>query len=493
MNLAVSRKGRFKTGTDLTPKVTNYSLLPFRFERLRSDREKAILVNECGEHQILEFDVLQQFINHALPTDSQDFSTLRRNGFVVDAESTSAARFAALKLRTRYRHLPEFTGLHMFVVTLRCNQSCPYCQVSRQSEDRAAFDMSEETAEKALGHVFRSPNPNIKIEFQGGESLLNFELIKYIVRRAKELNASLVKPKNLQFVAATNLTFLTNEILEFFGTEEIFFSTSIDGPEDIHNTNRPYRGTNAFKTVCDNIRLIQQTLGRDRVSALMTTTGRSLGRVNEIIDQYVALGFEGIFLRSLSPYGFAIKTKTYFDYNADEWFQFYLQGLDYILKLNRDGLPFVEFYTSLILQKMLKMTTTGYVNLQSPTGAGIMGVIYDYNGRVYASDEGRMMAQMQDEEFCIGTVDNSYEEIFLGEKLVGILDEGLGQTAPQCSDCAFLPWCGSDPEYHWSTQRDIVGHKAFSGFCNKNMSIFQHLVSVLDRGGADAAILKSWL
>jgi len=36
------------------------------------------------------------------------------------------------------------------VVSLRCEHSCPYCQVSRQSEDRSAFDMTEQTAEKAL-------------------------------------------------------------------------------------------------------------------------------------------------------------------------------------------------------------------------------------------------------------------------------------------------------------------------------------------------------
>ena len=41
----------------------------------------------------------------------------------------------------------------------------------------------------------------------------------------------------------------------------------------------------------------------------MTTTKLSLGRVREIIDEYVAQGFRGIFLRPMSPYGFAVKTK----------------------------------------------------------------------------------------------------------------------------------------------------------------------------------------
>ena len=82
----------------------------------------------------------------------------------------------SLKLRTKLKALTDFTGLHIFVTTLRCDYTCSYCQVSRQTEDKLAFDMTEEQAEAALKLVFKSPNPNIKIEFQGGEPLLNFEI-----------------------------------------------------------------------------------------------------------------------------------------------------------------------------------------------------------------------------------------------------------------------------------------------------------------------------
>ena len=51
--------------------------------------------------------------------------------------------------------------------------------VTTTRDDKTAFDMSPETAEKALALVFRSPSPNIKIEFQGGEPLLNFTLERF--------------------------------------------------------------------------------------------------------------------------------------------------------------------------------------------------------------------------------------------------------------------------------------------------------------------------
>ena len=56
------------------------------------------------------------------------------------------------------------------------------------------------------------------------------------------------------------------------------------------------------------------------------------------------------------------------------------------------------------------------------------------------------------------------------------------ETLPGCSECAFAPYCGADPIYHWVTQRDPVGHRPSSGFCQKNMAIFKHLFNLLRSG-----------
>lgn len=487
--LKLEKSGKFKGSAELTPTPQKYSLLPFRFERLGLD--KTVVVTEVGEYATVTHDEVASLVEKKLDPGSEAYSKLRTIGALIDAESTVNTRLQILKLRSKYKEMPWFTGLHMMVVSLRCNQSCPYCQVSRQSEDRNAFDMSLENADRALEHIFRSPNPGIKIEFQGGESLLNFELIKHVVSSAQEINK--IEKRDLAFVAATNMTDVSDEVIDFFGENGVHFSTSIDGPKDLHNANRPYKGKDAFEIVCDNIRKVQKRLGMSAVAALMTTTARSLGRHKEIIDQYIELGFDGIFLRSLSPYGFAIKTKTYYEYSAAEWVEFYKKSLDYILKINRKGHHFLEYYTVLVLTKMLKLENTGFVDLQSPAGIGTMGVIYDYNGRVYGSDEGRMISQMGDERFLLGHVKDSYESIFMGEKLVDMIDESMSQSSPMCSDCAFLSWCGSDPNYHWSTQKDVLGHKAHSGFCHKSMEIFKHVLGILEEDGEDAKILKSWV
>jgi len=204
-------------------------------------------------------------------------------------------------------YLRQPTPLHIFVVTLRCEHSCPYCQVSRQSTDRSKFDMNEETARRALDIAFESPSSRIKIEFQGGEPLLNFPLISSIVLAAKT-KASTVGRK-VDFVVASNLALLDDAVLAFCKANDVLLSTSLDGPADLHNKNRPRPGGNSHELATRGIRRAQKVLGSDRVGALMTTTEASLDRVEEIVDEYLRLDLDGIFIRPLSPYGFAVKTK----------------------------------------------------------------------------------------------------------------------------------------------------------------------------------------
>ena len=434
---------------------------------------------------------LERFARHQLEPTSDLYGLLKSKHFLQDANSDVAIDLLALKVRTKLQRLSDFTSLHIFVVSLRCEHACPYCQVSRQSDDKQAFDMSWETAQRSLDLVFRSPAPNIKIEFQGGESLLNFPIIQKIVIEAERRNQR--ERRNLAFVIATNLAVVTDEMLAFCRDHNILISTSLDGPADLHNENRPRPGNNSHELTIAGIERSRTALGHDRVGALMTTSPRSLGRVREIIDEYVRLGFEGIFLRPLSPYGFAVKTKWYRSYGTEEWLSFYREGLDYILDLNRKGTRFVESYARTILTKMLTPFEVGYVDMMSPSGIGIAAVVYNYDGDVYASDEGRMLAEMGDRTFRLGNVhSDKYEDIFLSDALLDPLEASFAASAPMCSDCAFEPFCGSDPVFHHATQGDFVGLKPTSAFCHRQMAVMRDLISRMRADREVRQILKSW-
>jgi uncharacterized protein len=470
--------------------VAGYRPLPFRF--MRWPNGEVLLTNDAGEYVFLDAETFTAFAAGTLSSSRHSYLTLKAKHFLADSMSTVAIDLLATKYRTKKQFLEGFTRLHLFVVTLRCDHTCSYCQVSRVTQDRTKFDMSQATATRSVDLMFRSPSTSLKVEFQGGEPLLNFDLIQWIIKHVEERNAA--EGRDVDFVVATNLAPLTDEMLAFFAKHEVYISTSLDGPASLHNANRPRPGNNSHDVAVANIERARRALGRDRVSALMTTTEQSLRHACDIVDEYARLGFNSIFVRSISPYGFAVRTKQAFRYQADSFLEFYKEALAHIIDLNRQGTPMMEIYAQILLQKMLTPFGTGYVDLQSPAGAGIGVAVYNYDGDVYASDEGRMLAEMRDKSFRLGNVhENTYKSIFGGDTLRALVAGSCSETLPGCSECALLPYCGADPVYHWATQGDPIGHRPTSGFCARNMGILTHLFDLLRTGDEfTRELLAAW-
>jgi len=211
------------------------------------------------------------------------------------------------------------------------------------------------------------------------------------------------------------------------------------------------------------------------------------------VDEYLKHGFDGIFLRHLSPYGFAIKTKSYAAYNVDRWLDFYQEGLEYIIELNKRGIRFTEQFAALLLTKMLTSNDPGFVDLMNPSGAGIAAVVFNYDGDVYASDESRMLREMGDTTFRIGNLaTNSYEEIFTNEALLNALEDSFTLSAPMCSECAFEPWCGADPVFHHAMHGDVLGRKPESEFCKRLMGVAKLLLKTMKHDPAAKEIFTRW-
>jgi len=201
------RAGFFRSPEEF--RATNddgYRILPFRF--MRWSAERTFLSTDVGEWIFLSNADFAQFTSGQLKRTSPAYGALKGKHVLVDSDVDLPIQLLATKLRTKFAFLQGFTSLHIFVVSLRCDHSCPYCQVSRVTEDRLKYDMSNETAERAVDWVFQSPAPRLKVEFQGGESLLNFERVRAIVEMVKARNV--IEQREIEFVIATNLSTLTD-------------------------------------------------------------------------------------------------------------------------------------------------------------------------------------------------------------------------------------------------------------------------------------------
>lgn len=473
--------------------ATKYKFLPFRFKRLKNDL--VVLTNIVGQHIFLNDSDFALFSQKKLTSLNSNYRRLKSLHFLYDSDSDIHTNILSSKLWTKKSFISGFTKLHIFVLSLRCNSSCSYCQASRQNVDAGSqYDMTIETARKSVELMMKSPSPEITVEFQGGEPMLNFDALKEIVLYSKELNQKV--GKQLSYVVCTNLSILSQEHLDFFKAHKVSISTSIDGPAELHDKNRASKYPDAKHAVVErNIRRAQEALGFSAVSALMTTTRSSLKYSKEIVDEYIRLNLGSIFLRSLNPYGFAVKTEKAIGYSSQEFFKFYRDSLDYILHLNRQGTMFTEAFTALLARKILTPWTIGFVDLQSPTGNGFAVTVYNFDGDVYASDESRMLAEMGDQTFRLGNVfEDTYEEIYFGDAMQLIASAGVAECISGCSDCAYVPFCGADPIRHYATQKDVIGHRPTSSFCGKYQLIFDYLFERLSkRDVVFEETLWSWL
>lgn len=471
--------------------LAGYRLLPLRFRRLPWDPERVFVSSMAGDWLLMPRAQLDSVVGGTLDPHSALAADLEaRHVITTDPERSTLVPLLS-QFRTRKRYLQGGPALHIFVLSLRCHHTCAYCQVSRQDLAQAAFDMSGRAADLAIERLFEWPSSTLTVEFQGGEPLLNFTRLREVTERIQTRNVH--ERRELKFVVASTLHDLTDEQLAFFNEHGFQLSTSLDGPEWLHNANRPRPERDSYRRTVDGIDRARRHLGEDAVSALTTLTQRSLSAPLEIVDEYRRLGFRSIFLRPLSPYGFARRTGARIGYTLEEFFGFYRTAFDHILAINRAGYAMEEVYASLILSQLLSPFSHGYVDLRSPTGAGLGAVVYDYDGHVYPSDEARMLAAMGDRSFALGRVDQPVTEWLTSAAMEHLLAAGVAESLPGCSDCAFVPLCGADPVDHYARQGDPVGHRPTSDFCAKQMGFFDLLLERLERADAsERRVLESW-
>ncbi|MBI5241259.1 MAG: radical SAM protein [Elusimicrobia bacterium] len=117
-------------------------------------------------------------------------------------------------------------------VTRRCQLRCAYCPVRK-----ADADMSPRTARLGVDFLMRHRSPRLRLDFGGGEPLLNFPVVReaadYAARRARALG------KDLSFYMVTNAVALDDEALDWLVRRRVLLELSLDGRRPDHNRHKP--------------------------------------------------------------------------------------------------------------------------------------------------------------------------------------------------------------------------------------------------------------
>lgn len=444
----------------------------FRFKQLNG---KYLLTNEIGKYSFLTHRQFDLFLCGRMEKSAPDlYNELENNGFIknkIDFDDFS------WRYSSHNFFLGQGTSLHIVVVTLRCDHSCIYCQTSSSSLKAKELDMDINTAQKVVDIIFESPNRNITIEFQGGEPLVNFETLKFIVNYAIKKNKQM--KKNLRFTLVSNFSFMNKKIINYLIGNNFSICTSLDGSERIHNKNRLIFGKkNSYKNTVRCLRVLKKEFKKGSLSfkpaALATIVRSCLSYPKEIVDEYVSLGLENIHLRPVSPFGTAGNLWKEISYSAEDFIIFYKQALDYILDLNIKGKKISEGFAKIFLTKILTDENPNYMDIRSPCGAGIGQLAYNFNGDVYTCDEGRMLSRIGDESFKIGNVkENTYKEIINNPTTKVICVASLLDNLPECYNCVYKPYCGVCPLYNHKKNSNVFKKSEF--LCKVYGSILDYL------------------
>ena len=473
-------------------KVKADALMPFNHRWVGN---RFLISNDLGDHLFLTPDELRQFVEGQTTPGEALHEQLAAKNFLADKVNRQVE---AQRWRRKRQYLFYGPTLHAFVLTHRCNHGCQYCHSSIVGMERTDTDMSIETAEAAVDLVFQTTSPGVTIEFQGGEPLANWEVLQHIVEYARQKNA--LAGKALSFSLVTNLSLMDDEKLDYLLDRKVQLCTSLDGPADLHDKIRIYKAGSSHELVTGWMRKINQRykdMGLDpnlyRVEALPTITRPALSRWQDVVDTYVAVGCRAVFLRKLDPFGFAARSAKTLGYTMDDFLAFYINAVEYILQLNKQGTQVMERHAAIMLSKILADQEPNYLDLRTPGGACVGQVGYAPDGKIYSSDEGRFVASMGDEMFNIGTVADSYVQLMTNAQTRAMVMAGINDGQPDCVNCTYKPWCGQQTEYNYKTQGSLSGRMRDSVWCKKHKSIFDYLMAKVEKGDPEEmAIFERW-
>lgn len=131
-----------------------------------------------------------------------------------------------------------------------CNLNCSYCFASQGKYHGERAVMSLEVGKRAIDFLVANSKGrhNLEVDFFGGEPLMNWGVVKDIVRYARSIEKE--NGKNFRFTLTTNGMLIDDEVIDFSNREMSNVVLSLDGRKEIHDRYRvDYAGNGSWEKV----------------------------------------------------------------------------------------------------------------------------------------------------------------------------------------------------------------------------------------------------
>lgn len=319
-----------------------------------------------------------------------------------------------------------------------CNFKCRYCFAKNEkvySDTKISQKMVDAVFDYMLSR-FNQYNA-FRLEFvSGGEPLLNFEAVKHACNLSHNLKKNGIE---INILLVTNASLLTDDILEFFESNNVFLGISFDGTEKYQNSMRLMKnGDESYSIVAEKINRIKSskklvnTRNNLWIISVITSCCDSLV---DIIKNLLCMGVKSAELRVARG-------------NEEEGLFLNAQNIDHFIKIYDELCLYIienikkDIYDPLLLilnnydtlGKLIKRLMCGNHVLYR-CNAGVFKFAFTATGDIYPCDSFVGL-----KEFKIGNImDNERRDSAVREPV---------SARNQCDSCYFEYICGGDCYYN---------------------------------------------
>jgi uncharacterized protein len=350
---------------------------------------------------------------------------------------------------TKSEPLPETFPLQTIVlnVTNQCNLSCQYCY--EFGEDKVATPegkpkfMEWETAKSSVEYLFAESQgrKSVHITFFGGETLMNFPLLKRVVEysraRAEELQVK------LDFSLTTNATLLTPAIIEYLAENAIGVTVSMDGPKEMQDKFRVFsNGRGSYDIIKPKVQNLLAKHKTRPIAARVTMTSGAMD-VRKIYQHlkhdlgFYEVGFAPV---TTSPNRLYSINEPGMDSVLEQFSELADEYLEYALRGEHHGFSNVSDTLSELHQG---------VNKSLPCGAGL-GMV----GVGPSGDIAPCHRFVDSDEHVLGNVTTGMDK----EKQNAFLTRGNIDTKYDCHECWARPLCAGGCHHEAFVRYGDTGH-----------------------------------
>lgn len=146
-----------------------------------------------------------------------------------------------------------------------CNLNCSYCFASQGKYHGDRAIMSLEVGKRALDFLIENSGnrTNLEVDFFGGEPLMNWDVVKELVKYARSIEKE--HHKNFRFTLTTNGMLIDQEVIDFANQEMSNVVLSLDGRKEIHDLTRvDYAGNGSYDTIVPKFKqLVESREGKN--------------------------------------------------------------------------------------------------------------------------------------------------------------------------------------------------------------------------------------